>query len=32
VQNICCGDDELGLDVDLRHRLPATFTELALTI
>jgi hypothetical protein len=26
------GHYELGLDVDLRHRLPAAFAELALAI
>jgi IS6 family transposase len=32
VQNLRRSHYELGLDVDLRHRLPAAFTELALTI
>ncbi len=32
VQNIRRGHYELGLDLDPRHRLPATFTELALSI
>ena len=32
VQNLRCGHYELGLDADLRHRLPAAFAELAFAI
>jgi IS6 family transposase len=32
VQNLRRGHYELGIDLDPRHRLPATFAELALAI
>jgi hypothetical protein len=32
IQNVRRGHYELGLDTDLRHRLPAAFAELALAI
>jgi hypothetical protein len=32
VQNLRRGHYELGVDIDSRHRLPETFTELALAL
>ena len=32
VQNLRRGHDELAVDLDLNHRIPATFTELTLAI
>ena len=32
IQNLRRGHYELGLDIDPRHRLPAVFSDLALTI